>query len=130
MIVVDTNVIAYLLMRNDDHVEAVDNLLLAHPEWIAPRLWEDEFVNLLATCERRKLLSPAQAATLLADAATLMEGASYDVAPLRSLAVTRRIGCTGYDSQFIALAEDLGVPLYTFDEQILAQAGDLARIPN
>ena len=40
MIVVDTNVIAYLLIRGERSA-AMDRLLEADPEWIAPQLWLD-----------------------------------------------------------------------------------------
>ena len=38
MIVVDMNVIGYLLIRGK-RSEEMDRLLLAEPDWIAPRLW-------------------------------------------------------------------------------------------
>jgi len=43
--------------------------------------------------------------------------------------VARRTGCSGYDSQYIALAEDLGLTLYTWDRQILDRCPQLAIAP-
>jgi predicted nucleic acid-binding protein len=118
MIVVDTNVIAYLFLRGP-HSAAVDRLLAAHPDWAAPRLWLDEFLNVLVTQERNGLITPNDAVEMLDDANTLMDGATFEVPPDRVLAAARRTGCTAYDSQYVTLAEDLGLMLYTFDKKIL-----------
>lgn len=128
MIVVDTNIISYLLIRGE-RSEAVDRLLDSDPEWVAPRLWLDEFLNVLATHERVGRLSPADALPLLEDALALMEGAAYEVPPERVLAVARRTGCGAYDSQYIALAEDLGVKLFTCDKGILGKCPRVALEP-
>ena len=128
MIVVDTNIISYLLIRGE-RSEAVDRLLDSDPEWVAPRLWLDEFLNVLSTHERVGRLSPADALPLLEDALALMEGAAYEVPPERVLAVARRTGCSAYDSQYIALAEDLGVKLFTCDKGILGKCPRVALEP-
>ncbi len=52
MIVVDTNVICYLLMPGE-RTAAAERLFREEPEWIAPRLWLDELLNVLATYERQ-----------------------------------------------------------------------------
>ncbi len=128
MIVVDTNVIAYLLFRGDKS-EASERLQQADPDWVAPHLWLDEFLNVLCTYERNGLITAQEAAGLLADALSLMDGKSYDIPPHRVLPVARRTGCSGYDSQYIALAEDLGVKLYTHDRRILDTCPELAVMP-
>lgn len=129
MIVVDANVIGYLLLRGEKS-EASDQLLASHPDWVAPHLWRDEFLNILCTYERHGTLTAREASDLLLDAMTLMEGKSYDLPPHRALAVARRTGCSGYDSQYIALAEELGVPLYTHDRKILLACPGLAVQPS
>ena len=125
MIVVDTNVIAYLLIRGE-RSGAMDRLLDRDPDWVAPRLWLDEFLNVLCTYERTGGIGSAQSMALLEDALALMEGASYEVAPERVLAVARRTGCSGYDSQYIALAEDLGVKFHTCDQRVVRKCPGLA----
>ncbi len=128
MIVVDTNVIAYFLIRGEQS-QAMDRLMDNDRNWIAPRLWLDEFINVRCTYERRALVTPDEAVALLDDALTLMEGSSYEVPPERVLAVARRTGCSGYDSHYVALAEDLGLKLYTRDKVILAKCPDIAVLP-
>jgi predicted nucleic acid-binding protein len=107
----------------------MDRLLEADEEWIAPRLWVDEFLNVLATYERNGLLTTDQTAPILADALALMEESSYEIPPERVLAVARRTSCSAYDSQYIALAEDLGLKLYTCDRKILKNCPGVAVEP-
>jgi predicted nucleic acid-binding protein len=128
VIVVDTNVISYLLIRGD-RSEAVDRLLETDGEWIAPRLWVDEFLNVLATYERNGLLETEELSPILNDALGLMQDSSYEVSPERVLAVARRTGCSAYDSQYVALAEDLGVKLFTCDRKVLKNCPDVAVEP-
>jgi len=128
MIVVDTNIIAYLLIEGE-FTEVVQKLRDDQSEWIAPRLWLDEFINVLATAERRSLISSELADATLALACEAMEGHSYDIPAQRILSVARRTGCSAYDSQYVCLAEDLGVSLYAYDRGILNKCPDIAIKP-
>jgi predicted nucleic acid-binding protein len=71
MIVVDANVIAYLLMRGE-RSEAMDRLQDFDPEWAAPRLWLDEVLNVLCTYERNGGIGSDQAVKILENALALM----------------------------------------------------------
>lgn len=128
MIVVDTNVIAHLLLPGDPSA-ACDRLRKKEPEWMAPFLWRDEFTNLLCTLERQGAIDARQSMELLKMALQLMGKRGIHVSPHRVLSVARNTGCSGYDSQFIALAEDLGVKLYTFDKLVLKKCPNLAVRP-
>jgi predicted nucleic acid-binding protein len=128
MIVVDANIIGYFFLPGAQS-EAVVRLRATDSEWVAPRLWLDEFANLLCTCERVGKMSSSSAEEILKKALTLMSGASYTIAPVQILEVSCRTGCSGYDSQYIALAENLAAPLYTFDKKILQSCPYLARRP-
>ena len=128
MTVVDTNVIAYLLIPGQRSARA-DRLMETDPDWIAPRLWLDEFTNILCTLERSAQITSADAVGILDDALELMGGGSYEVPPERVLSVARRTGLSGYDSQYVALAEDMGLHLHTCDKAILQSCPELARQP-
>jgi len=129
MIVVDANVIAYLLIRGERSV-AMDRLQKLDPDWIAPRLWLDEFLNVLCTYERTGALTPQQSVELLDDAVALMDDASYDLPPERVLTVARQTNCSAYDSQYIALAQDLGLKLYTCDKRVISKCPGVALMPD
>ncbi len=128
MIVVDTNVICYLLMPGE-RTAAAERLYRTDPEWIAPRLWLDELLNVLATSERQAFLDADQAAAILRDAVDLMQDGTYEVPPERVLAIARRTGCSADDSQFVALAEDRHLKLNTWDRKILERCPELAVAP-
>ena len=129
MIVVDANVISYLLIRGE-RSEAMDRLQKLDPDWIAPKLWLDEFLNVLCTYERTGGLTREQSVELLEDAVALMDGASYDLPPERVLTVARQTNCSAYDSQYIALAQDLGLKLYTYDKRVISKCPGIALMPD
>ena len=128
MIVVDTNIITYFLIRGE-RSDSVDRLMKSEPDWCAPRLWLDEFLNVLTTYERNDLIATDDTYQLLEDAVELMDGRSYEISPERVLAVARRTGCSAYDSQYVALAEDTGSKLYTCDKGVLNKCPDIACKP-
>lgn len=129
MIVVDANVLTYLVLKGD-HSRECSALYRKEPEWAAPRLWRDELCNVLATYERRGLLDRRNALLAFADAEAVIGDNQYDVRVERILSIADRTQCSGYDSQYIALAEDLGARLYTFDEKVLSSAQGVALKPD
>ncbi|MEM6822702.1 MAG: type II toxin-antitoxin system VapC family toxin [Verrucomicrobiota bacterium] len=128
MIVVDTNVISYLLIESN-YTHSVIKLREREPDWIAPRLWLDEFLNVLALSERHGKMSSEIADSTLELACELMEGQSYDLPAQRVLSTARRTGCSAYDSQYVCLAEDLGLKLFTYDKRILKVCPEIASRP-
>lgn len=107
----------------------MDRLFASDSDWTAPRLWLDEFVNVLCTYVRAGAIPDATASSLLEDAMALMDKMVYEIPPHRILSVTQRTQCSGYDSQYVALAEDLGLPLYTFDKKLVQNCPNVAVIP-
>jgi predicted nucleic acid-binding protein len=118
MIVVDTNVLAYLYLPTDHTVHA-EALLREDAEWTAPVLWRSEFRNILAGYLRRKALTLDAAKALQAEAEALMAGNEHDVDSGRVLDLVRDSDCTAYDCEYVALAMHLGVKLVTMDGKLL-----------
>lgn len=118
MIVVDTNVIAYLFMPGDQTGHA-RRALARDSVWAAPLLWRSELRNVLAVALRRGHLALADALEVIDAAATLMAGGEYAVPSAAVLNLVARSRCSAYDCEFVALAQDLGVPLVTADREIL-----------
>lgn len=120
MIVVDTNVVAYLLLGG----EKTPGARLAFrkdPVWAAPSLWRSEFRNVLAAYLRRGALHLSDAIEVMRQAETLFRGAEYSVDSGQVLKLVSESGCSADDCEFDALAQQLGVPLLTSDAAILNQ---------
>ncbi len=125
MIVVDTNIIAYLYLTSGRSIQA-EQALLQDPQWSAPILWRSEFRNVLALYIRKQLVSLKQAQQIIEQATLLMQGREYKVASLEVLELVASSTCSAYDCEFVALAKDLNVPLVTVDKQILRQFPTIA----
>jgi predicted nucleic acid-binding protein len=127
VIVVDTNVIAALLLPTSGHTAAAVALLERDRDWAAPVLWRSEFGNILATAVRNRWLTEAQATEALGSAEELMEGGEFGVPTAEVLRTAIGSGCTAYDCEFVVLARDLGVELITLDQALLKAFPQVAR---
>ena len=118
MIVVDSNVLAYLYLPGE-HTAAAEALLQRDPDWAAPVPWRSEFRNILAGYMRRKALSFEQACGLQREAESLLSDSEFEVDSLSVLELVRDSDCSAYDCEFIALAVQLNTQLVTMDGKLL-----------
>jgi predicted nucleic acid-binding protein len=118
MIVVDSNVLAYLYLPGE-HTAAAEALLEQDSDWAAPILWRSEFRNILAGYLRRKAITFEQANSLQREAESLLEGAEFEVESLAVLELVRDSDCCAYDCEFIALGMKLDTKLITMDKKLL-----------
>ena len=118
MIVVDSNVLAYLYLPCEFSI-AAETLLTQDPEWAAPVLWRSEFRNILAGYIRRETLTLEQASNLQAEAEALMNGQEFEIESRAVLELVNKSDCSAYDCEFIALAERLDTKLITMDKKLL-----------
>jgi predicted nucleic acid-binding protein len=109
MIVVDSNVLAYLYLPGE-HTPAAEALLELDPDWASPILWRSEFRNILAGYVRRKDISLEQAVSLQLEAESLLAGCEFEVESREVLELVRDSDCSAYDCEFIALAMKLVTP--------------------
>jgi len=75
---------------------------------------------------RRNLLSLEDALGVMESATGLMRGGEYEIVSTRVLTLANQSNCSAYDCEFVALAEDLRVPLVIVDKQIFAKFSDIA----
>ena len=118
MIVVDSNVLAYLYLPGE-YTAAAEALLERDPEWAVPILWRSEFRNILAGYMRRRSLTFAQAHELQREAEGLLTGPEFELDSLPVLELVRDSDCSAYDCEFVALAMKLGTKLVTMDSKLL-----------
>ena len=119
MIVVDTNVIAYLLIPGD-RTEIAELLLAKDKEWVAPFLWRSEFRNILALYIRQNIITLDQAKPVMTEAENLMLNHEFAVNSLDVLDLAKTSACSAYDCEFVALAKQLRVKLVTSDKRLIA----------
>jgi len=118
VIVVDTNIIAYLYLQGE-HTAQAEAVLQKDAEWLTPLLWRSEFRNVLAFYLRQENLSRDDARAIMQEAELLLQGREYGVSSLRVLDLAAASRCSAYDCEFVALAQDLDVPLVTADKKVL-----------
>ena len=124
MIVADTNLILYLHISSDLSPVAL-RVLRKDSHWITPPLLQSEFRNALAGYMRRGM-SLAMAQEIMKNALQVMEERQVIPNSNRVLALAAINPCTAYDCEFVALAEQLGIPLVTADKQLIKVFPDIA----
>ena len=126
MIVVDTNVIAYLWLPGK-RTAAAERLLKKDSDWNAPLLWRSEFRNVLAGCLRRGDVKLETALQIANGAEGQMRGREFSVPAAQVLSRVEESACSAYDCEFVVLAQELGVPLVTSDAKLLKNFPSVAR---
>jgi predicted nucleic acid-binding protein len=123
MVVVDTNILVYLLIAGDRTPKA-QALFARDADWRSDAFLLIEFCSVLVTYLRAGTLSLAQAEGLLAEA----EGRLHRLiqAPhLQSLRIAQQLGVSAYDARFLSAARSLGTKLVTEDARLRAAAPSL-----
>jgi predicted nucleic acid-binding protein len=118
VIVIDTNVMAYLFLGGEKTPQA-RSTLRKDPSWAAPILWRSEFRNVLAMYLRQGRLILSDAFELVREAESLLNGSEYQVESGNVLTLVSSSRCSAYDCEFVVLAQELGVRLVTSDKRIL-----------
>ena len=117
MIVVDTNVLAYAAIPGQSTFNALA-ALARDPEWVAPSLWRSELRNVLVLEVRFRGMSLGDALSAFSEVEALVTEPDFPVDTARVLALAGASGASAYDCEFVALAEELGVPLVTADRRL------------
>jgi predicted nucleic acid-binding protein len=125
MIVVDTNVIAYLFLKGE-FSENAEKLLLSNSEWCAPILWRSELQSILTLYMRKNLLTLSQSFEIMQEAQKLLKGNEYSIDSLQVLEEVNKSSLSAYDLEFVVLAKTLKTKLVTLDKKILKEYPKIA----
>src|SRR5574337_1234379 len=117
MVLVDTNVVAHLLLAGEPGI-AARALYEADPDWRSEPLLFFELTNVLATSVRSGDTSRAKAVQALDKAHQIFDDALCAVSDRDALATAARYRISGYDARFIAAATALGTRLVTEDARL------------
>ena len=118
MIVVDNSVLVYFWLPGA-FAEWAEAAKAQDGVWAAPVLWRAEFRNVLAGYLRKKLLTEAEANAAYLNVQKDLGAHEFTVPTERILKLVLASDCTAYDCEYVALAQDLKVPLVTTDKQII-----------
>jgi predicted nucleic acid-binding protein len=117
MVVVDSNVLAYLLIEGEK-TPLARALFERDPVWHSASFAPLELTNILATSIRAARLDAASANQVLAKALALMEDSLHELPHAQVLALTNRLRISAYDALYLGVSIDLGVPLVTEDRRL------------
>ena len=129
MIVIDSNIIAYLMIPSD-RTKEIEKLLLKDSEWIAPLLWRSEFRNILTLYMKQSQMSLILAEQTIARAENLLSEREYGFLSSDVLVLTYEKSLSAYDAEYVVLAINFGVPLITVDKKLLKEASEYAVSPS
>lgn len=120
--------LAWLFPRQDAAEAALAERALDEldsEEFLVPAIWYGEVANAILRGERKGVVTPAQAASFLAELDLADIETETDSPKLRQsvvLALARSYGLTAYDAMYLELALRRGVPLATFDQKLAEAA--------
>ena len=126
MLLVDTNVVAYLLI-DGDYTEAAQELRTRDPDWRSEAFLLVEFTNVLASSIARKRMTLSMAEDFLAKVFSLFDGKLGRIPHASVLAIATRHRVSAYDARFLSLADQLGSRLITEDARLRAAAPALTQ---
>jgi predicted nucleic acid-binding protein len=126
VLIIDTNVVAYLLIEGD-YTAAARSLHRRDDDWRSEAFIIVEFTNVLTASIAAGRMDLVLAQRFLADATSLLQGKLTSIShdSVLSLAVQYRVAA--YDARFLALAQQLGSRLVTEDTKLRAAAPALTQ---
>ena len=128
--VVDTNVIAYLLLGAEGFVEEARACFNTVSDPIAPAHWEAELTNVVWMAVRTGILPPEEGPVRLSLARRLgVESVATGTLCQGALLRSVDSGIAVYDTLFVELAARTGCPLLTFDKAVIKAFPDIAIRP-
>jgi predicted nucleic acid-binding protein len=126
MVVVDTNILVYLLLAGDRTADA-RALLKRDADWRSEGFALIELTNVLVTAMRVRGLLPGQANTVLAQAQNLIEPGLHVANHADVLALAFQFKVSAYDARFLAVAQTVGKKLVTEDAKLRKAAPEITQ---
>ncbi len=125
MIVVDTNIISYLLIPNDTYNPLAEALYQKDSRWSSPFLWRYEFMSVLRIYLRKNLIDAAGCKLIYKEAMDLV--VSRPISDFDAVFnIVQNSSVSSYDCEFVALAMQSKLPLITEDKKIIREFPHIA----
>lgn len=126
MIVIDAMIAAYALIKVPGFTGDVNHALEKDAICASPPLWRSELRNVLLQYVRSRDenipgtdLELGDALRKMEKAERLLAGRTFEVKTEAVMRVAEESGLSAYDSEYVALAKDLGTKLLTTDQSVL-----------
>ncbi len=126
MVLIDTNVLAYLLI-DSEFTATSQRLRRRDPDSRSEAFILIEFTNVLALQIAVRSITIEAAQSLLTKATTVLSNRLAQVAHNDVLAMASRFGVTAYDARFLVLAHQSGLRLVTEDAKLRNAAPGLTQ---
>jgi predicted nucleic acid-binding protein len=117
------------LYVHGERTEQAEAVRARDPLWAAPLLWRSELRNTLVGLVRRRAIPLEDAIEIANDVERWMAGREYAVISHHVLRLSVHSGCSAYDCEFVALAQDLDTPLVTTERALLKAFPAVALTP-
>lgn len=128
MIVADTNLVSYLLIEGEK-TKTARAVWAIDPRWMLPTLWRSEFLNVLTTSVKARVLTLTQAHDTWQVAQAVFGRNEVQPSGNAVLETASARNLSAYDAQFVVAAADLEVRLVTSDRRLLKACPDIAIAP-
>lgn len=129
MIVADTNLLAALVMPSPN-CELAEAIYRLDQQWKAPVLIFSELRNVAMAYYRKALATQEALLTALSVAREVVPDEMLHLPSDQAvLALAAASSCSACDCEFVALAQELGVPMLTWDKQLLAAFPSTCQAP-
>lgn len=129
--VVDTNVVAYLLLGNERFVDEARLCLTVVRMPLAPAHWEAELANVIWMAVRSGVLAADDGPLRLSLARRLgIETVATATLSQGALLKSLTSGVAVYDTLFVELAQRTRCPMVTFDKAVLKAFPEIAVRPS
>ena len=120
MLIVDTNVIAYLYIEGD-FTQQARTVYREDSIWAAPYLWRSEFRNILTVYLRQKILTLDECIERINSANKLLQNHEFELDSDSVLSLASSCSLSAYDCEYVVLARQLSLKLVTNDKKIIKE---------
>lgn len=128
MIVADANMLVAIWVQGDFSKTSL-SILNKEREWIAPILWRSEFRSALRKYLKANIIDSTNANRMMSEALNLMQNREYSVDSYSVIELISKTTISAYDAEYVALAQETGSRLVTFDKKLIDLFPDVAIHP-
>lgn len=117
MIVVDANILAYCWIPGAK-TPLAKAVLKKDTDWRVPPLWRSECLSILSGYIRSEALTFDQSLSVIKSLDRWLRGTEHRPSVEAVLKLIRHSRCSAYDCEYVAVANELGIPLVSEDRDL------------